>query len=134
MAQGLLYAHSGWRYIVLLVLVIAIVKMVLGWLGKGTWSKLDQQLGMITPIVIDVQWLLGIVLWLMAPAAWFVARNASFAEHIGTMTLALIAGHIGWSRAKRATVAVDHFRNDAIGFIIAGLLVGLSVARITGVM
>lgn len=134
MINMLFYTHSGWRYIVLLVLTIAIIKLLIGWLGKQSWSRFDQILGVATPIVIDIQWLLGIVLWLMAPAAWFAGRNASFAEHAGTMTLALAAAHIGWVRAKRANSDTAKFQAAALGFLVAGILVGLGVARITGMM
>jgi len=133
--NALFMAHSGWRYLVLLVVIIAILKFLVGWFGKQSWSKFDQTLGAMTPIVIDIQWLLGIVLWLMAPAAWFAGRGTvTFPEHAGTMTLALIAAHIGWARAKRADDATSKFKSAAIGFLIAGLLVGMGVGRITGWM
>ncbi len=131
----LFYTHSGWRYIVLLVVALAIVKMLVGWLGKQSWSGLDQWLGIATPIVIDIQWLLGIVLWLLGPPlVWFNNRGTvTFWEHSATMTLALVAAHVGWARAKRAE-GTRKFQPAAIGFIVAGLFVALGVARITGVM
>lgn len=135
MLNALFYTHSGWRYIVILVVVIAIIKMLLGWFGKQSWSRFDQILGVATPIVIDIQWLIGIVLWGIAPTAWFHNRGSvNFWEHAATMTLALVAGHIGWSRAKRATDDNSKFQNAAIGFLVAGLFVGVGVARITGYM
>lgn len=134
MVNMLFYTHSGWRYIVILVLVVAILKLLIGWFGKQSWSRFDHILGVMTPIVIDIQWLLGIVLWVMAPTAWFIARNVTFWEHIVTMTLAIVAGHIGWARAKRATEDNTKFQAASIGFLIAGLLVGVGVARITGYM
>lgn len=133
MLNMLFYTHSGWRYIVLLVVTVAIIKMLIGWLGKQSWSRFDQILGAATPIVIDIQWLLGIVLWLMAPAAWFHGRGSvTVWEHLTTMTLTLAVAHIGWSRAKKATDDQSKFKSAAIGFIAAGLLVAVGVARITG--
>lgn len=130
MTSMLFYTHSGWRYIVILVLIIAVAMMLIGWLGKRRWGAWDQRVGMITPIVIDIQWLLGLVLWITWPA-----RTAgTVLEHMVTMTLALIVAHIGWSRAKRATDDTGKFRTAAITFIVAGLFVGLGVARITGWM
>lgn len=134
MSQMLFFTHSGWRHIVIAVLVLVIVKYLIGLLAKSQWSRFDQILGAATPIVVDIQWLLGIVLWLMAPSAWFLGRNAGFAEHFATMTLALIAGHVGWVRVKRSSDAAAKYRNGLIGFVVSGLLVGLGVARITGVM
>jgi len=135
MLNILFHAHSGWRYLVLLVVIVAIVKLLVGLVGKQSWSKFDQILGVATPIVIDIQWLLGIVLWVMAPAAWFAGRGTvNFAEHAGTMTLALIVAHIGWARAKRAGSDSAKFQAAFIGFLLAGIFIGLGVARITGWM
>ncbi|MEZ4674741.1 MAG: hypothetical protein R2932_10925 [Caldilineaceae bacterium] len=132
----LFYTHSGWRYIVILVVIAAIGKLLIGWLGKQSWSKLDQGLGAATPIVIDIQWLLGIVLWIMGPPiAWFNNRGTvTFWEHATAMTLALIAAHVGWARAKRATNDTGKFKAATIGFLVAGLFIAVGVARITGYM
>ena len=124
------YTHSGWRYVVILVLIVAIAMMLFGWLGKRKWGDWDQRIGMITPIVLDIQWLLGLILWI----TYGLPTSGHFIEHMATMTLALIAAHIGWSRAKKATTDEGKFRIAAIAYIGAGLLVGLGVARITGWM
>ncbi|MCE7988665.1 MAG: hypothetical protein DYG89_46515 [Caldilinea sp. CFX5] len=128
-------AHSGWRYLVILVLVVALVKLLMGLVTNQRWSRLDQMLGVATPLVITIQWLLGIVLWALAPTAWFLDRGSvNFWEHSVTMTLAVAASHIGWSRAKRASDDAGKFRAAFWGFLIAGLLVAVGVARITGWM
>ncbi|MEZ4707482.1 MAG: hypothetical protein R3A44_09765 [Caldilineaceae bacterium] len=130
-------AHSGWRYIVLALLIIVIVKFLIGWLNKANWSALDQRLGMATPIAIDIQVLLGIVLLAVNPKSMLVGRSGgvvSVWEHLVTMILALGAAHAFWSRVKKSGSDADKFRNGAIGFIVAGLLVAIGVARITGYM
>lgn len=132
MINFMFQAHSGWRYIVILVAVVTIVKLLIGWVSNGKWAQLDQRLGMALPIVMDIQLLLGLVLYLMAPSAWFVGRHIGASEHFGTMVLAIIAAHITWSRVKKSTVDAAKFRIGTIGFAIAGLLVGLGVLRITG--
>lgn len=130
MSNMIFYTHSGWRYIVIVVLVVAVAMMLIGWLGKRRWGVWDQRIGMITPIVIDIQWLLGLILWIIIG----LPMAGHFMEHIVTMTLALIAAHIGWSRTKRATDDGVKFRTAAITYIVAGILVGLGVARVTGWM
>lgn len=134
MTNVLFQAHSGWRYIVILVAVLAIVKLLIGWLGNGKWGSLDQRLGSALPIVLDIQLLLGLVLFLMAPSAWFSGRNVGVAEHFGTMVLAIIAAHIAWARVKKNDSSAAKFQIGTIGFAIAGLLVAVGVARITGWM
>ncbi len=133
MAYGLVQAHSGWRYLVILFLVLALVKYLIGIVAKQEWSGFDNFLGRFTPIVLDIQWLLGIVVWVMQQR-WNGADPATSWEHPFTMTLALVAVHIGWSRARKATDSATKFRAATVGFLLAGLLVALGVARITGVM
>ncbi|MCB0189700.1 MAG: hypothetical protein KDE31_35760 [Caldilineaceae bacterium] len=60
-------AHSGWRYIVLLLLAVVIVKYVIGWLQKGQWTNLGRRLGLFTTIAVDIQMLLGLIIWGMLP-------------------------------------------------------------------
>jgi hypothetical protein len=129
----LLQAHSGWRYIIILILVLALLKLLIGLVAKQRWSRLDQILGAATPIVIDIQWLLGILLWIVEQR-WTGADPMRSWEHPFIMTLALIAAHIGWSRAKRAPTDSAKFQSAFVGFLIAALLIGVGVARITGWM
>lgn len=133
MAYGLIQAHSGWRYIVIALLVVALVKYIIGIIAKQEWSGFDNFLGRFTPIVIDIQWLLGIILWIIQQR-WSGGDPSVSWEHPFTMTLAVVAAHIGWSRARKATTSAAKFRAAFVGFLLAGLLVALGVARITGVM
>ena len=130
MITGLYEAHSGWRYIVILFLVLALVKYLIGLLAKQEWKSLDEFLGRYTPIVVDIQWLLGIILWIIQQR-WTGGDPSVSWEHPVTMTLALVAAHIGWSRARKATTSAAKFRAAFVGFLLAGLLVALGVARIT---
>ena len=36
-------SHDGWRWLVILIGVIFLVKMLLGLVQKGKWSKLDRK-------------------------------------------------------------------------------------------
>lgn len=130
----LFYAHSGWRHIVILVAVIALIKFIYGWIASSQWSSVDQSLLVAYPVVVTIQWALGIILWLMAMSTWFVGRNVTFAEHIVTMTLALIPAHMALARVRRATDDRSKYKTATIMFLISVLLVGLGVARITGVI
>lgn len=132
MERMIFYTHSGWRYIVILVAVLALLKMLLGMLGGRRWGKLDQALGAAFPIIFDIQLLFGIILWGMQFAAGIPSRQA--AEHPVTMILAIAAAHIGWSRAKKSSSDADKFRAAFVGFLIATLLMSLGVARMTGMM
>jgi len=134
MYNFLTMAHSGWRYLALLVLIVAVVKYLMGWLGNGGWSKLDRQIGLISSIVIDIQLLLGLILWAVGAGMGIVGANITrTVEHPVWMLIAIVVMHIGWSRTKKAEDA-DKARVATITFIATGLLVAVGVARITGVM
>lgn len=134
MYSFLFMAHSGWRYLALLALIVAVVKYLMGWLGNGGWGKLDRQIGLITSIVIDIQLLLGLILWAVGAGMGLVGANITrTVEHPVWMLIAIVVMHIGWSRTKKAADG-DKARTAAITFIVTGLLVAVGVARITGVM
>lgn len=134
MTNMLFYAHSGWRYVVILVAIVAIAKFLIGWLGKKEWTRFDRILSVLYPVSIDIQWLLGLLLYVLSPGAWFHGTGSvNFWEHFVAMTLALAAAHFGSIRARKQAESVDRFRTLAIWSIVAGVLVALGVARITGV-
>lgn len=128
----LLMTHSGWRYLALLALAIAVVKYLAVWLGNGGWSKLDRQIGLIASIVVDIQLLLGLVLWFAARADHPLSALQGM-EHPVWMIVAVAAMHIGQPRVKKAADG-DKAKTAAITFVVTGLLIAAGVARITGVM
>lgn len=136
--MNILYAaHSGWRYIVLLVAAIVIIKLLIGWLTKGEWQKLDQGLGAAFPIIMDIQLLMGLILF----GASLAQINGSWrrslgmrGEHFVIMLLAIIVAHVAWSRVKKSDESSTKFQTGAIGFLISGLLLAFGVARITFVI
>lgn len=134
MLSILFEAHSGWRYIVIAVAVVVFLRYLIGLIASNQWTTLDQRLGLAYPIVVDIQVLMGLVLWLMAPGAWFQRGTATVGEHLVTMLLVLGVAHMGWARIKRAEVDAVKFRTGVIFYAISGLLLALGVARITGVM
>jgi len=132
MHSFLLMAHSGWRYLALLALIVAVVKYLIGWLGNNGWSKMDRQIGLITSIIVDIQLLLGLVLW---PVAWNdhpLSRTRGI-EHPVLMLIAIVVMHVGQARVKK-TADGNKARTAAITFIVTGLLVALGVALVTSAM
>lgn len=131
----LLNLHSGWRYIVLFMLVVSIVLLLVGWLTGGKWNKLVNGFSMFTPIVIDIQLLLGLVLWFTRPDVMGDSRwGGNILEHFVTMLIAVVLGHVAAVRIKRALDDGTKFQNGAIYFVLTGLVVSLGVARVTGVL
>jgi hypothetical protein len=133
MATGIFYAHSGWRYIVLLMLVLVIIKALIGLFSRGRWGGLDEWLNRLTPISIDIQFLLGLILWIIQQR-WTGGDPTASWEHPVTMIIASVVAHGAQRRVKSASTDAAKFQAATIGYIIAGLIVALGVARITEVL
>ena len=133
MAYGLLMAHSGWRHLVILVLAVALVRIVYGLVTRARWVNLDDWLVRLTPIMYDVQVLLGLVLWLMQQRWTGVDALRSW-EHPATMLLAVLAAHFGTMRVRKTADDAAKFRTALLWFLISGALLTVGVLQITGAM
>lgn len=130
----LFHAHSGWRYLVILVVVLALGKAILGWATNARWTRIDQVLGALTPAMFNIQFLLGLILWILQARWLYPGNNIGAWEHPVTMIIALTIAQVTWTRVKRAPLDALKFRTATIGFAIAGLILALGVARITHVL
>ena len=127
-------AHSGWQYLASLALAVAVVVYLVNWLRGQTWSRLVQRIGTYAIIIVDIQLLLGLILWGVAASLGIVGANAARTiEHPSTMLLAIAFLHIGWIWTKRADETV-RLRNGSLTFVITGLLVLAGLTRIWGIL
>jgi hypothetical protein len=124
--------HSFWRYAVLIAAGIAIVVALGGWLGPLPQRVLLQPLvrraGSLYIIALDLQVLVGIVLWV--GKGWYAAPGFFRAEHPATMLLAVIAAHAGQVLAKRARMPMRTARAVAIAVAISLVLVIVGIPGI----
>jgi hypothetical protein len=124
----LFMAHSGLRWLVLLVAAVAIVKFAIGWLRGGEFKGMDRGLTAGFSGLMDLQVTLGIVflLWngLAEGGTGFPMYRI---EHGVAMILAAVVAHLParWKNADART----RFRNNlfailgSIVLVILGLLV-----------
>lgn len=113
MYTGLLHSHNMFRWLVLIILVIAIVFAFAGWIKKEKWQKKDNITGLLLVILMDLQFLIGVVLYaFVSPITQAAFSNFGAAmknadlrfyavEHILMMFIALILVHIGRSKSKK---------------------------------
>lgn len=127
----ILQAHSGWRYLVLVALIVAVVWYFVAWLRKSEASGFPATMNRWLPIIIDIQWLLGLILWI-AQQRWTGAQPLASWEHPVTMTLAVIAAHVTSSRVRKADTDEGKNRTAAVGYLITLLIIALAVWRIVG--
>ena len=103
----LLPIHNILRWIVLLTALYAIGRALAGWLGKKDWLRADFRAGMWYTMALDLQLLVGLLLYFAAsPLVASALRNFGGAmqnpemrffavEHIFLMVLALGIAHGG---------------------------------------
>jgi uncharacterized membrane protein YozB (DUF420 family) len=135
MYSFILATHNIVRWLILVAAVVAIVQAFAGWFGKKEWSKADNLTGIIYVSVVDLNVLLGLILYLfLSPLtrqafADFGAAMGNptlrfFAvEHIFTMLVALALAHIGRSLSKKATETTKKHRTAAIWYTVSLLAI-----------
>lgn len=130
--------HSWLRWIVVLAGLAAVVRAVTGRSAGKPWTPADDRLGLIFSVGLDLQVLIGILLYVLSPittsafvdmAATMQNRVTRFwtVEHVTMMLVALVVAHIGRARIRRATDAAARHRAAAILFGIALALVLLGI-------
>ncbi len=131
MYQILRSAHSGWRYIVLLLLVIAVGKALFGWLGKKPYTEGDRKLNVFTLISAHIQLLIGLALYFLGD--WYKADSSNAVgrywkiEHISMMIVAIILITVGNAKSKKAIEAVAKHRTISIFFGLALIIIIVTI-------
>jgi hypothetical protein len=117
--------HSFWRYGVLIAAVIGLVGAIAAWMGSLEPRTTARRAGLIYIIALDVQALIGIVLWLGKGG---MALPPPFRlEHPLTMILAVVAAHAGQVMGRRAKTPKSAARAVAIGIAVSFVLVLLGI-------
>ncbi len=131
--------HNLIRWVALIAGIVAVVTAFLGWFGKREWSRRDRMLGMIFGMSMDIQVLLGLILYFVfSPltkaalsdfgAAMKVTDLRFFAvEHVFFMVVALVFSHLGSVLARKAQSSKQKYQRAAIFFTIAVLAVILGM-------
>lgn len=135
MYTGLLYTHNMFRWLALIALILTIVFAFSGWLRRSDWKKRDNFSGLLLTIFMDIQFLVGIILYAFVSPITKAAfsdfgaamKNADLrfyaVEHILMMVIALILVHIGRSKSKKATVPWKKHRTAALFYSLGLILV-----------
>lgn len=125
--------HMIWRWVLLAAALAAVIKALLGWLGKRPWTQLDDRLGLFFTIAVDVQVLLGLILWFVGPFRITNAGNLMsdalgrfmVIEHPLFLLIALALAHIGRSRSRKAATDVQKHKLAFIFYLLSFLFIAL---------
>jgi hypothetical protein len=115
------------------------VRALIGWFGKKEWTALDNRLGMLLSASMDLQVLLGFILYIfLSPLTTTALKDLGAAmsneslrywslEHILLMIVALILIHVGRATSKRAEAATSKHKRAAIFFGLALLAILIAI-------
>ena len=130
----LVHLHSIGRWIILLLLLIAIFNSMVA--GNRPWIRTDARTGTILVIFTDLMFLLGLAIWFFGPKGYKLiqsfgmssvmkdASNRFFAiEHITMMLLAVILIHIGKAQARKSISDKAKHRRTLIFYLIALIII-----------
>ncbi len=134
MMNGLLHAHSGLRWIVLVLLVMLVAKAWQKGKADVPYTEQDRKLNLYTLIATHLQLLLGLALYFMSDkvnfdtSSWSVTVTRFFTvEHSLMMLLAIALITLGYVKAKKATSDTDKFRTVFRYNAIALLLILIAI-------
>jgi peptidoglycan/LPS O-acetylase OafA/YrhL len=125
--------HSGFRYIVLLLLLLAIIRAWADWLGKKPYSEGQRKLNLFTLISMHTQLLIGLVLYFLSPFVQFNSQTMKddttrywTVEHLTAMIIAIVLITVGHSKSKKATLPEGKHKAIAIFYTL-----GLAIVVVT---
>lgn len=139
MYNGLLHAHNGLRWLVLLSLILAIVLAFYGWFAKKEWKGRDKSLSLILMIFMDLQFLVGMFLYIFfSPITKLAFRDFGAAmknpdlrfyvvEHALMMLIAVALVHIGRSVTKKDITGEKRHRAAAIFYTLSLVIILLAI-------
>jgi hypothetical protein len=127
--QIFFYLHSGFRYAVQIILVLAILTAWADWLGKKSFSEGHRRLNLFAMIFVHTQLLIGLILYFLSPYVQFNSETMKddttrywTVEHLTGMIIAIVLITIGHSKSKKATTPEG--KNKAIAiFYTLGLVI-----------
>jgi hypothetical protein len=132
--QYALFGHSWLRWIVLLLALVVLLRALQGWWSGRIWSSLDEQLHVALTGAVDLQFLIGLLLYLWLsplPRAFYQGLSASTKEpilrfygleHFIGMLVAVAVIHIGRKRSQKAPLVSARHRR-VFTWTLAALLV-----------
>jgi hypothetical protein len=134
----LLHIHSVGRWIVLILLLVAIFNSLLA--GNRPFVRSDARIGSLLTIFADIMLLVGLTLWYFGPRGYKIieamgmnaAMKDPFArffgvEHITGMIIAVILIHVGKIQGKKAISDKSKHRRSFIFFLLALLIILISI-------
>ena len=130
------YLHSGFRYVVVLLVLLAIIQALTGVMGKKTYTEGNRKLNLFAMISAHTQLLIGLVLYFLSDLVQFgsqTMKNAQIrywtVEHLTMMIIALVLITIGHSKSKKAVLPQAKHKAILIFYGIAFVIVLVAIIQ-----
>ncbi len=136
MYNFLLGLHSGLRYIVLLLLAIAIIMAITALFGKKEYSATNRKINLFTMIATHTQLLAGLILYFVSPLVQYGNMGEAMkntitrywtVEHGVLMLFAVALITIGHARSKKGELAINKHRAIALYYGLALLVIVVAI-------
>lgn len=134
MYTGMLHLHNLLRYVVVILLIIAVVKGFIGWFSKKDYTKADDKISLFLLISAHTQFLIGVILYFISPIVEAGLDNFAEAmktdvlrfwtvEHALSMLIAIIIITLGRRMSKKGRNDNVKHRRAAVYFTLAMVLI-----------
>jgi hypothetical protein len=134
MYNFILKMHSGWAYVALIILLIAVINALIGLSSKNPFTPKDRRISMFALIGAHIQFLFGLILYFVSPNGLQTLQlgignltpeqRLLALEHPLVNLIAITLITIGWSKHKK-TADESKFKAISI-FYSLGLILLLS--------
>ncbi|MBC7643302.1 MAG: hypothetical protein H7174_13375 [Flavobacterium sp.] len=121
--------HSGWAFLALLALIIAVIMAAYGKISKKEFTATDRKIALVALITSHVQLLVGLILYFVSPLGFQLLGNMekqarlTSLEHPLINIIAIVLITIGWSKHKKVLLSEDKFQKIAFFYAIGLLLI-----------
>jgi hypothetical protein len=122
--------HSGWAYLALLLLVIAVVNSIVGITSKKEFTPKDRKIAILGLIGTHMQLLVGLILYFVSPLGFSCLGQMSdkelrltSLEHPLINIIAITLITIGWVKHKKLATSESKFKTFSIYYSLGLLLI-----------
>ena len=141
MYTGLVHLHNFLRWLILLLLIVAIVRHLTGMSGKKAFTNGDRKVGTWLMIAANIQFVLGLIQWFIGDWGYKLVQSAGgmgavmknpairfwVVEHPVGMIIAVALISIGRGSAKKNIPDADKHKRAFWFFLIALIVIIASV-------
>jgi cytochrome bd-type quinol oxidase subunit 2 len=130
------YLHSGFRYVVIVLVLLAIIQSIAGLIGKKPYTDGNRKINLFAMISAHTQLLIGIVLYFLSPFVQFNNETMKqpdtrywTVEHWVMMLFAIALITVGHIRSKKAILPEAKHRAIVLFYVLALVVIAAAIIQ-----